>query len=101
MMRAAIVSSLAALFALASAPVMSDRLGIDDSREILSELRKINENLEKINKYLDGFDRELQSKQRAPESERIFRELNEILREQKTRPQTLGPNGGPADFNLR
>lgn len=101
-MRTAIPSApaaaLAAVCVFASAPAMSDRLGLDNSREILSELRKINENLDKINKYLEKFDRELASDQRGTESERIFRELNEILRDQKTRSPIPGPSDSPANF---
>ncbi|MFZ0788633.1 MAG: hypothetical protein WAM94_03310 [Chromatiaceae bacterium] len=86
------------MFALACAPVTSDTLGGDNSREILSELRKINENLEQINKYLDKFERELQTKQSGTESERIFKEINEILREQKARPSLPGLDDPAAGF---
>jgi|OpeIllAssembly_1097287.scaffolds.fasta_scaffold79032_1 hypothetical protein len=97
-MKAPIPSALAAVFAFACAPAMSDTLGADNSREILSELRKINENLEQINKYLDKFDREQQSKQSGTESERIFKEINEILREQKARPSLPGLGDPAAGF---
>jgi len=97
-MRAPIPSALAVVFAFACAPATGDTLGDDNSREILSELRKINENLEQINTYLDKFERERQSKQSGTESERIFKEINEMLREQKSSPALPGLGDPAAGF---